>query len=204
MFCEGIKPFREECPSCVEIEKKYRLNGDDRLNYQISKRTAYYLKAIVSSYIYSGDAADLVVRYKFRQHYTLARDMAKIMASDIIELLGKDCCDAVMPVPAYRKGVNQHSALIARRISKVLSTPYLSKTLVKIRETAPQHELSGTQRSKNLGGAFYITGRGTVKNKRILLCDDVITSGNTLNECANVLLGAGAYEVLSAVFSATP
>lgn len=203
LFCEEIKPFRGDCPHCVALEQKYRLKDGSKLNYLLEKRAANNLSKTISSYIYSNDTADMVARYKFQQHYTMARDMAKIIATDIIELLGEDCCDVVLPVPAYKKSTNQHSALIAKRVAKILSKPYLPEALVKEKKTKPQHELSAEERAKNLAGAFAVKKPNSVKNKRVLLCDDVMTSGNTLNECARVLLDAGALEVLAATFSTT-
>lgn len=203
LFCGELKPFREECKECEELERKYRITGEEKLNFRMSARTVDRLSKVISSYIYSDDTADMVARYKFRRQYSMGREMAKKMGADIIEILGEDCCDIVMPVPAFNKNENQHSALIAKRIAKILSRPCLAETLVKTSQTQPQHKLSLTERAGNLEGVFSVSDAVEVKDKRILLCDDVITSGNTLNECAKALLDAGASEVLAATFSAT-
>lgn len=203
LFCGELKPYREECPDCVELEKKYRITGAERLNFKSSTRAVDKVSKVVSSYIYSEDTADMVARYKFQRHYSMGREMAKIIGADILEVFGEDCCDLVMPVPAFKRNDNRHSSLIAARIAKILSRPCLDETLVKLSDTKPQHQLSSAERSKNLSGVFSVNGAEKVKGKRVLLCDDVITSGNTLNECAKALLKAGASEVIAATFSAT-
>ncbi len=203
LFCGELKPFRSECPTCISLEEKFRLSRDMRLDFQRKNKTADHLSKTVTSYLYSGETADMVARYKFKHNYSMALEMAKRMGSDVLDLLGEDCCDYVMAVPAHKKSTNQHSLLIAKRISKILSIPYLADVLVKTKATKPQHELSSEERAKNLKGAFSVMKPEVIKGKRILLCDDVMTSGNTLNECAKSLLESGAKEVFGAVFSAT-
>ena len=202
LFCGELKPFRQECPGCVEIEKKHRITGEDRLNYQMDERASENLSGVISSYVYTEETGNVISRYKFRRNYTMAREMAKIMAVDVMELLGKDCCDVVLSVPAQKKRTNRHSELIASRMAKTLSKPHISGVLVKTKDTEPQHDLSFEERAQNLKGAFSVLG-DSVKGKRVLLCDDVMTSGNTLNECAKALLEAGAVKVMAATFSAT-
>jgi len=203
LFCGEVKPFRENCPDCAELETKNRLTGERRFNYQFLTRSTKNVTATISSYIYSDEVANLIARYKFRRYYTMAREMAKIMAADILELLGADCCDLVLPVPAHESGVSQHSALLAKRVAKILEKQYSNEILTKGKETKPQHRLSFAERAENLKGVFSVIKAEEVENKRILLCDDVMTSGNTLNECAAALLAAGAAEVLAATFAAT-
>ena len=203
LFCGEVKPFRQECPDCAQFENKHRLTGERRFNYQFLTKSTKNLSATISSYIYTDEVADLIARYKFRRHYSMARDMAKIMAADILELLGSDCCDLVLPVPSHKNGTNQHSALLAKRVAKILEKEYSDRALLKTEATKPQHQLSFAERAENLKGVFSIPNPGEVLGRHILLCDDVITSGNTLNECAAVLLKAGAEEVLALTFAAT-
>ena len=203
LFCGEVKPFRLECPDCARLEKENRLTGESRYNYQLRARAADSIAATVSSYIYSDEVAALIARYKFRRHYTMAREMAKIMASDVYELFGADCCDAVVPVPAHKNGESRHSALLAKRVAKLLSKPLLSDALEKNRITKPQHRLTFAERAENLKGAFSVPFPDSVRGKRVLLCDDVMTSGNTLNGCAAALLDAGAREIITATFAVT-
>jgi ComF family protein len=109
--------------------------------------------------------------------------------------------DAVIPVPLHvgrlkHRGFNQ-SLLLAHRISERFRIPLLFDQLVRTRPTRPQVELSGEERTKNVSGAFAVRNPQTQNDKRIVLVDDVFTTGATMNECASVLKTAGASHVFA-------
>ena len=116
--------------------------------------------------------------------------------------------DVITCVPQTKKkrrkrGYNQ-SALLAKQISHELSVPFNELLLFKTRETADQHDLRGKDRLKNLKNAFAAENEDAVKDKTILLCDDIKTTGATLNECRKTLLKAGAKAVCCATIAVTP
>jgi len=111
-----------------------------------------------------------------------------------LELKGK--YDIVIPVPVHSKrrrerGYNQ-SELIARSLSNKLNIPVISRTLVKRKNTPPQSSLAKDERYRNLEGAFHVKKPYLIEGKRVLLVDDVTTTGSTLEQCGKVLLQAGA------------
>ena len=117
--------------------------------------------------------------------------MAPLMAS----LLDGEHFDAVAPVPPHRtrlarRGFNQ-AELIAKSVTAGINVPVSDKLKV-VRRTRDQVELSADARRSNVAGAY--ASRGPVAG-RILLVDDVFTTGATLSECATVLKKAGAVEV---------
>lgn len=105
--------------------------------------------------------------------------------------------DAVVPVPVGRRGLRERgfnqSALIAKAVSKQRGLPLRIGLLYKCKETPPQVGLSARERLTNLRGAFDTRGR--LRGERVLLIDDVMTTGATAAECSKTLLGAGAKEV---------
>ncbi len=105
--------------------------------------------------------------------------------------------DAVVPIPLSIKGLRERgfnqSLLLSKVISDNRKIPLLMDRLVKIRETPPQIGLSAKERSKNLKGAFSM--KKNVQGMKLLLVDDVMTTGATARECARQLLKAGADEV---------
>lgn len=122
-------------------------------------------------------------------------------------LSGLDIPDAdiVIPVPMtkrslLRRGFNQ-SALIAREISKWKGMPLDIDCLQKTKETAPQVGLRAEERMKNLRGAFSVSD--DLRGKKVLLVDDVMTTGTTLRECSKALLKAGAESVACLVIART-
>lgn len=83
--------------------------------------------------------------------------------------------------------------MIGRHLAKDLSLPLMLDTLKKIRETPPQTYVTGKERLKNIKGAFRSSG--DIKGSKVLLIDDVITTGATVRECSKVLRKAGAEDV---------
>ena len=108
--------------------------------------------------------------------------------------------DALLPVPLHarrqaERGYNQ-SALLARVVSRELGLPLVEDALARLRNTPQQVGLSGGERRKNVAGAFAcMPGHPLVEGRRLVLLDDVCTTGATLAACAETLLAAGAREV---------
>ena len=110
-----------------------------------------------------------------------------------------DHLDLVIPVPLHRtrlrhRGFNQ-ALVLAHGVSERFSVPLLYDNLARLRSTLPQVELSGTARAENVKGAFGLIRPSEVREKRVLLIDDVFTTGATMNECAKTLKEAGAAAV---------
>jgi ComF family protein len=107
--------------------------------------------------------------------------------------------DLLMPVPLHPTRLRQRefnqSLLLADRISPVLQRPVSYRNLIRTLDTDPQITLPRSARLQNLRKAFALRHPREVGGKRILLIDDVFTTGTTVNECAKVLLEAGAREV---------
>jgi ComF family protein len=121
------------------------------------------------------------------------------MARGCEEFLSELCAELILPVPLHPKrlrwrGFNQ-SVLLARQVSRAYNTPMDPFVLVRRRETPPQTQLTEEERRKNMRGAFAVNPNKPIKNKAILLIDDVYTSGATVNECSRTLRRAGAKNV---------
>jgi ComF family protein len=105
------------------------------------------------------------------------------------------------PKRLKERGYN-HAELIAKSISKQLNIPLDTKTLTKPTDTPPQSKLSAEKRQSALKGKLVITNRETLKDKRIMLIDDVRTTGASLNEASKVLLKhGGAKAVMCRTFA---
>jgi ComF family protein len=126
--------------------------------------------------------------------------LGEVLARPLIKLLeaSRWNTDVVIPVPLgerrfLERGYNQ-SALLARPIALAIGKPYTPKGLMKTRETDTQVGLTFAQRIVNVDGAF-LADPVYVDRKRVLLIDDVITSGATMESCSDALKIAGATEV---------
>jgi len=109
----------------------------------------------------------------------------------------------LIPVPLSKKklkerGFNQAKE-IGKELSKFLKIPLISDCLIKIKETLPQVELSDEEREENIKGVFSCQNQNKIQGRKILLIDDVYTTGSTMEECARVLKKAGVKEVIGIV-----
>ena len=109
----------------------------------------------------------------------------------------------LIPVPLEKRklkwrGFNQAEE-IGKELSKFLKISLLNNVLAKIKETLPQIELSDEERKENIKGVFIVRNGELIKNRKILLVDDIYTTGSTLTECAKVLKEAGAKEIIGIV-----
>lgn len=141
---------------------------------------------------------DAIRCFKFDGYESYGKGLGMLMAE-----FGKQyytqSYDLLIPVPISKKkkrqrGFNQ-TEILSVEIMKVMGIPMNEKLLLRQRDTTPQNQLDVKERKRNIEGAFALSQEGTVEGKRILLIDDIFTTGNTVNECARTLLMNGAAEV---------
>lgn len=146
-----------------------------------------------------GPARLIVHRLKYYDRLEIARPVGRWMARAGAELL--DDCDLLVPVPMHRLRLigrkHNQAALLADAVSRETGVPAEMRALERVKATPPQVGLSKAQRATNLQGAFRIgeAGKLAILDKKIVLIDDVMTSGATANAAARVLLRAGAKRV---------
>ncbi len=143
--------------------------------------------------------SDLVEQLKYHGASDVVRAVSSLCEQNIYvqSLIGS--VDGIVPVPLHparfrERGFNQ-SQYIAESIGSVLHVPVLSSTLVRSRQTKQQARLSLEERKENVVDAFVCATSEGMVGKRILLVDDVLTTGSTVDACARVLMGAGAQSV---------
>lgn len=153
----------------------------------------------ISAYVYGGPMAEAVRRLKYGRRTELGPVLGEMLAHRAVSLSGE--VDAVVPVPLHRarlrrRGFNQ-AALLALPVARALGVPLVTSELRRLRDTPPQAGLGAFDRARNVRGAF-IALRSPA---RVLLIDDVRTTGATLAECAEALTIAGAERVLTLVLA---
>jgi predicted amidophosphoribosyltransferase len=106
--------------------------------------------------------------------------------------------------PNWLKRGNNHSYLLAKKLSQQANIPLLNKELLQIKATEPQKQLSFKARKRNVKGAFTFTGScDVIAGKQVAVVDDILTSMATVNEISRVLKAAGAATVHAWVFART-
>ena len=155
--------------------------------------------------LHQGAARDLVHALKYRDRTDLAAMMAAWMWRAGRPYL--EACDAILPVPLHRtrlaaRKFNQ-SAELSRHLATMCERPFLPATLVRIKKTSRQVGLSARAREDNVRAAFRIApGReGDVFGRRIVLVDDVYTTGATVSSASRALKKAGAADVTVLTFA---
>ncbi|RQD72233.1 MAG: ComF family protein [Tindallia sp. MSAO_Bac2] len=152
---------------------------------------------------YRDSAQSLVHRLKYKEGLYLAKPMASLM----VQKLKLEDHQMVIPVPMHRRrlrrrGYNQ-ADLLARNIASMVELTYESNALIRIRETAPMYQLNRLQRIRNMWNSITINQESThkIQNQKILLVDDVYTTGATAQACIRELEEAGADEVTVVTFA---
>jgi ComF family protein len=148
-----------------------------------------------------------VLRLKFSRKSALAVSLGDLLAEALRAELPGWTPDLLVPVPihwrrGWDRGFNQ-SELLAQRVQRRLGIPAVN-ALRRTRYTPPQLGLTRGQRATNLQGAFIPVRADRVIGQRVVLVDDVWTTGATLAECAQILIAAGATAVYALTVSHEP
>ena len=157
---------------------------------EATKNINYY----ISGYYYNDTLKSLIHRYKFGREYALSNLFSSMLFDRIKDTKELYDFDFITSVPIsrqrYKSREFNQAELIARNISAFLGIPYVI-CIHKHRHTLPQSLLKRNMRKENIRGAF-IADYERVSDKKILLVDDIITTGSTMNECAKELLSKNA------------
>ena len=150
-----------------------------------------YFHDLIYIFKYEGLIRKLILDYKFHEKpYMYISIVAFILKNKTIyEKL--QSYDTIIPVPISKKrmkerGYNQ-SLLIAKKISKDVKIPLQTNCLFKTKNIIEQSKLNKEQRKENIQNVYKLKNKEILKNKRILLIDDIYTTGSTVNECSKIL-----------------
>jgi ComF family protein len=172
------------CEDCISSPKRFR----------IARAPVVYDRALIS----------LIHSFKYRGKIQLAKPLGGLLFYAIQHWWDADGIDMVIPVPLYgsrfkRRGYNQAFLLIEhlRKIAAeftmdIAGLRFDNNSLARNRSTAPQTGLGRNERRANMNNAFHVREADSIRGMRILLVDDVYTTGATVNECARELLDNGA------------
>lgn len=190
------RPTNEDlCNKCKQnLNKKLIARIDD---YSLNNEKNF--DEHMHLYSYDGEIRNLILRYKFQEKPYLYKIFVKNLKNNKKIYLFLKKYDIIIPVPISTKrrkerGYNQ-SALLAKDISKACNLQYYDKCLLKDKNIKPQSSLNKEDRIKNVENVYSINNQEKIINKKILLIDDIYTTGSTVNECSKVLKQAGVNSI---------
>lgn len=198
-----VRPYDGiECAQCgLFLGSAVALHGTALCGF--CRRDSFEFEQARSFGWYEGVLGDLIRRFKYDSWHPLALPLARCLhtASQRFAAPGAAAVkfDLLLPVPLHRtrqrsRGYNQ-AQLLAEQLAKLTRVPLAARNCVRVRDTKPQTGLRGAERRKNVRGAFAVNKPEQVKGASILLIDDVLTTGATLDACAVALRRAGAETV---------
>ena len=167
--------------------------------------TNHFFTAGYTCVAYDEEIKKLIYRLKYGRQRYLAYHMAEMMAAKIQEKKLEQI-DWIIPVPLHinkkRQREFNQSEIIGQYISRQIGWPLDRENLIRIKDTATQNKLSKEERKINMKNAFQILDSSKIKAKKILLVDDIYTTGSTLDSCSKELLRAGAKDIYVITFAA--
>jgi competence protein ComFC len=204
MVCDTI--LREDtelylCEGCKNNLKKYdRMSG---IGLNLS-----YIDMLFAAFYYENGIDNAIHAMKYKNQPRISDTMTYLLYKAMSGNFPPPHIDIIIPVPMYKgkkrsRGYNQ-SELLSKKLSCYLGVNTDCNILVKTRDTMPQSKLKRHERLGNLVNSIKLKeglSSSCVKGKNILLVDDVITTGTTLNICAKILHEAGASEIFASVIA---
>ena len=162
--------------------------------YRIARTIARYRTTAEDE---PGTLPALIRRHKYGLDQSVGRALMEYLGDELP--VSANNYDVVIPVPLHWRrlwwrGFNQ-AALLAGEVARRMSLPLDTTAIARRRFTTPQTSRHHDERVRNVRRAFTVTHPERIKNRRVLIVDDVMTTGATVDECARVLLSAGAISV---------
>ena len=221
MFCDKYMRFEIKAPYCTRCREELpfkeekrcllcsrQIDGEGNIKLcKICSANKMYFDANYSPFNYEGSVEDAIKRFKFADRSWYGGHFAKFIGDELMKERIK--ADYIVYPPVNRKtyierGYNQ-SEILAKKLSKILGIPVVKNAIRKTRDNPKQSLQSYKTRFSNVRGVFAVkeSKKNIIKDKRILIIDDILTTGATLSECAKVLKRSGAKSVISATVATT-
>lgn len=180
--------FPARCPFCEEVIKDNEI-ACKSCRAEIPSGGYYTYTSsgdrCVSPFLYSGMFRDAVRGMKFKRKNYRVYSLAEYLANEVKDKYADCNFDIVTSVPRHKKESKENSncsKLLAKELASILGAEY-KEILVKTRLNLKQHSLPKHERELNVKNAYAVKEKADIEGKRILLCDDIITTGCTLGEC---------------------
>ena len=186
-------------PICEQCGRLLRLCAAQDGSCRECAKERFFFSRARAACLYEGPTRSYLHEVKFNRSYDLGKALAGIMAAFVAEQGGFRRYQVVLPVPLHPerqadRGFNQ-ADLMARAVAAELRRPVHVAAVTRTRQTETQSRLDRERRRKNVYDAFRVVEPGLLAGRRVLLIDDILTTGFTASECARSILRGGAVDV---------
>lgn len=173
---------------CKKCEKKLKSQLSIPIIQEVEDK---YFDELMCIWRYEGQIRRLLLDYKFNEKTYVYMTFTNFLLKDEKIFENVKNYDTIIPVPISKKrqkqrGYNQ-SELIAKELAKKTKLEYRNNCLIKTKNIIEQSKLNKEGREKNIHGVYRLENRELLRNKKILLIDDIYTTGSTVNECSKIL-----------------
>lgn len=180
------------CPKCnLELKKQAEVNILQKGEIEENIKKEKYFEELMYIFKYEGQVRKLILDYKFNEKSYLYKTFVNFLLKNekIFENIKK--YDKIIPVPISKKrnkerGYNQ-SMLIVEEIANKTNLELVNNCLIKTKNIIEQSKLNKEDRQQNIQGVYSLQNERLITNKKILLVDDIYTTGSTVNECCKIL-----------------
>lgn len=188
------------CPKCnLELKKQAEVNILQKEEIEENIKKEKYFEELMYIFKYEGQVRKLILDYKFNEKSYLYKTFVNFLLKNekIFENIKK--YDKIIPVPISKKrykerGYNQ-SLLIAEEIANKTNLELVNNCLIKTKNIIEQSKLNKEDRQQNIQGVYSLQNERLITNKKILLVDDIYTTGSTVNECCKILQQANPKKI---------
>ena len=200
MFCHDVLARGEVCHDCRTKAEFYKIPKENR---QINHACFKYLDKCIAFYRYEDMIRDSLLYAKFTNSDAFIREFIGYMDFDLVEFMEENHIDELVSMPYHRSKLFDREYDLPEEMASVIAKSsklrYNKSCITKVKNTAKQHDLSLTERKNNLRNAFRTDS--DVKGKNILVLDDIISTGYSLEEVARTLKKSGAKTVIGIAFA---
>lgn len=213
-YCRGceeslVKGEKIICTRCMmDLPKSnYHLEKENPFFHKFSGRIPVKFVMTLFKFVKRGKVQHLLHALKYKNQPEIGVQLGRVYAADLISENYKNQFDVIVPVPLHpskkrKRGYNQ-SEEFGKGLSEILEIPCTEKFLRRVKATTTQTKKSKLNRWENVSEVFEVREEKELKGKRVLLVDDVVTTGATLEACGQKLLNAGCGDVSIACIAAT-
>ncbi|OGO86402.1 MAG: hypothetical protein A2Y22_02805 [Clostridiales bacterium GWD2_32_59] len=195
LVCNGIMPVEDKNIFCFNCKRYIHYINADCDNEFFNKKNIF-VKRNYGIVVYNEYFKEVIHRYKYgkKEHY--GKVLAILMQKKFEQIIKTHNIDVVIPVPIHKnrfrvRGYNQ-SEILSKVLSKKVNVKHDKNYIWRSKDTKPQNNLSVKKRKENLKKSFELVDKENVRYKKVLLIDDIYTTGSTLEGCAEILTAHGS------------